>query len=204
MKHLNAFRPVERPNAITHTPWLPNDRKRARGGGATVTVTITTTTVSATATAAGAAADALPLPIDTLTHKSTLLFIDFHICPLCACFYPMCVCHFIKSLSGPCGPQTRSCLPTPPPLYPLVIYLNLCDFNEIGSLLEHNQSDSTRPSQRFINRLKMFSSSLLFVCILCVSPFYSTHSPFCCPCCCCFSCFCCCCCCWPPKMSGHK
>lgn len=89
------------------------ERQRQREGGeATVTVTITTTTVSATATAA----DALPLPIDTLTHKSTLLFIDFHICPLCACFYPMCVCHFIKSLSGPCGPQTQSCLP--PPFYP--------------------------------------------------------------------------------------
>lgn len=144
-------------------PMTERERQREREceGEATVTVTITTTTVSATATAAaGAAADALPLPIDTLTHKSTLLFIDFHICPLCACFYPMCVCHFIKSLAGPCGPQTRSCLPPS-----LVIYLNLCDFNEIGSLLEHNQSDSTPPSQRFINRLKMFSSSLLFVCI---------------------------------------
>lgn len=125
-----------------------------------------------------------------------LIFIFVH----CARVFIPCACVILLNLCRAHAVRKPD-LVFPPPTLPLslVIYLNLCDFNEIGSLLEHNQSDSTRPSQRFINRLKMFSSSLLFVCILCVSPFYSTHSPFCCPCCCCF-----CCCCWPPKMSGHK
>lgn len=77
---------------------------------------------------------------------------------------------FIKSLSGPCGPQTRSCPPLPNPL--LVIYLNLCDFNEIGSLLaSRTQSigrDSTLPTiHKSIKDVFQFDFIFLhFVCLL--------------------------------------
>lgn len=105
------------------------------------------------------------LPIDTLTHKSTLLFIDFYVCPACFCVILLNLC--LRNL----GTRLRSSV-----VRLLFIYLNLCDLNEIGSLFAgagHHSVQSMHQFtnkwgaghvQQFINRLKMFSFSAC--CIL--------------------------------------
>lgn len=107
MKHLNAFQAADRSNAITHTPWMPGCY-----------------CCTAAALRLLLVLQLLPpllLPIDTLTHKSTLLFIDFYVC---SDETFLCVFHFIKSFSCRRRSFNQSGLPTVPhsPLLFIWIY----------------------------------------------------------------------------------